>query len=211
MADKRASNSLTGRTKVTVFTDRDGVLNLKVDYLHRVDDFEFFPGAPQAVKRLNDAGALVLVVTNQAGVARGYYTEADVDALHEHIQRELGRFGARIDRFYYCPHHPEGVVPQYTRTCDCRKPRPGMFLRAIDDLDLAGDLRFAVGDRYPDLIAGAAVGCRTVLVRTGYGQERPADETGIIIKPDYVTSSFGEAVDWILRTASNLATEKPGG
>jgi D-glycero-D-manno-heptose 1,7-bisphosphate phosphatase len=86
-----------------------------------------------------------------------------------------------------------------------------MFLRAIDDLDLAGDLRFAVGDRYPDLIAGAAVGCRTVLVRTGYGQERPEDETGIIIKPDYIASSFGEAVDWILRAASNLAPEKPGG
>ncbi|MBN2310510.1 MAG: D-glycero-beta-D-manno-heptose 1,7-bisphosphate 7-phosphatase [Candidatus Hydrogenedentes bacterium] len=186
---------------LTVFLDRDGVINLKKDYLHEIEEFEFFEGAPEAIRRLNDAGALVLVVTNQAGVARGYYAESAVHALHDHIQRELGRSGAHIDRFYYCPHHPEGVVPEYRKPCECRKPRPGMFLRAVADFGLAADRRFVIGDRYLDLIAGAAAGCATVLVRTGYGQETAEDDSGASVEPDYVASSLADAVDWVLAAA----------
>jgi D-glycero-D-manno-heptose 1,7-bisphosphate phosphatase len=158
-----------------VFIDRDGTINVEKEYLYRVDDFEFIPGAPQALRLLNEAGFMVVVVTNQSGVARGYYTEEDVGILHRHIATELAKAGARVDAWYYCPHHPSGRGG-YSLPCLCRKPLPGMLLEAAGrhDIDLAESVM--IGDRLADMEAGIAAGCRTILVRTGYGA---ADEARV--------------------------------
>lgn len=152
-----------------VFLDRDGTINIEKDYLHRIEDFEFIPGVPGAIKRLNDAGFLVIVVTNQSGVARGYYDERAVEILHEHIQRLLAEHGARIDVFYLCPHHPIEGLGDYRVDCECRKGSPGMLLRAACEHDINFCLSYMIGDKLADIEAGVAAGCTPILVRTGYG------------------------------------------
>lgn len=154
-----------------VFVDRDGTLNVEKNYLYRIEDFEFIPGAPEAIRRLRQAGFLVIVVTNQSGVARGYFTLAEVDALHRHIQNELEQSGTRIDAFYVCPHHPTEGVGEFRRKCDCRKGEPGLLLRAAaeHDIDLAAS--FMIGDKLADIEAGERAGCTSLLVMTGYGSE----------------------------------------
>lgn len=141
-----------------VFLDRDGVLNVDKGYLYRQEEFEWMPGAIAAVKRLNSLGYLVFVVTNQSGVARGYYSEGDVAALHGWMNGELGKQGARIDKFYYCPHYTEGTVPGYVTTCQCRKPLPGLILAAFAEWDIDKANSFLVGDKDSDLAAAAAAG-----------------------------------------------------
>jgi D-glycero-D-manno-heptose 1,7-bisphosphate phosphatase len=127
-----------------VFLDRDGTLNADRGYVHTPSEFEWLAGAIETIRELNDLGYLVLVVTNQAGIARGYYSEADVEALHRWMNCELKPYGAHIDGFYYCPHHPTSGQPPYLTACDCRKPAPGLVLRAARewDVDLARSLAF---------------------------------------------------------------------
>ena len=119
-----------------IFFDRDGTLNVDVHYLHDPADFVWVEGAVEAIRWANTHGYLVIVVTNQSGIARGYYDEAAVQRLHDWMNAELARYDAHIDAFYYCPHHTEGAVPAYTKACGCRKPGPGMILRAIQDHDI---------------------------------------------------------------------------
>lgn len=151
-----------------VFLDRDGTINVEKDYLYRIEDFEFIPGAAEAVSRLNQAGFLVIVVSNQSGVARGYYTEEDVDILHRHISQELLKSHAHIDLWLYCPHHPAGKG-SYALPCNCRKPLPGMLKDAANrfGVDLADSIM--IGDKQVDIEAAVAAGCTPILVRTGYG------------------------------------------
>lgn len=151
-----------------IFLDRDGTINVEKEYLHRIEEFEFIAGVPEAIRLLNEAGFFVVVVTNQSGVARGYYSEDDVAALHRHIDRELEKIGARVDAWYYCPHHLQGQGG-YALACECRKPLPGMLKEAArrNGIDLAASVM--IGDKLDDLRAGAAAGCRSILVRTGYG------------------------------------------
>jgi D-glycero-D-manno-heptose 1,7-bisphosphate phosphatase len=163
------SNRFHG-TKPAVFLDRDGTINVEKDYLYRVEEFEFIPGAVEAIRLLNQAGYLVVVVTNQSGVARGYYTEADVKQLHLHIDAVLASQGARVDAWYYCPHHEQGKPP-YNQECDCRKPMPGMLLQAAADHAIDLTRSWMVGDKPADIEAGQTAGCRQVLVMTGYGAE----------------------------------------
>lgn len=137
------------------FLDRDGVLNCDSGYVWRPEDFHWMPGAQRAVKRLNDAGYLVFVVTNQAGVARGLYKPADVEALHRWVNGVLGKSGAHIDAFYYCPHHPD-----FGRSCDCRKPAPGMLLRAMREWLVDRERSFMIGDKDIDMEAAKAAGVR---------------------------------------------------
>ena len=122
------SSSTPSAGRRAVFLDRDGTINEEKDYLWRIEDFVFIPGAPEAIRRLREAGYLVIVVTNQSGVARGYFGMAEVEALHRHLQRELARFGTAVDAFYVCPHHPTEGQGEYRRDCDCRKGRPGLLL-----------------------------------------------------------------------------------
>ena len=148
--------------------DRDGVLNVDRGYTHRPEDLEFVPGAIDAVRRLNQSGRRVIVVTNQAGVARGLYDEAAVDRFHAAMNAALEANGARIDAFYYCPFHPEAIVEAYRRADHPdRKPNPGMVLRALRDFDIAPQRAFLIGDRDSDIQAAAAAGVRSYLYAGG--------------------------------------------
>lgn len=147
------------RLRPCVFLDRDGVLNHDVGYTYRPEDLRWIDGAREAVKLLNDAGYLVVVATNQSGVARGRYTEADVDAFHAHMSAQLAEAGGRIDAFYHCPYHHEGVVERYCiADHPDRKPNPGMILRAMADLPIRREGSFLIGDRDSDIEAAAAAG-----------------------------------------------------
>ncbi len=178
------------------FLDRDGVINVEVNYLHEPDKVELIPGVVEALRLIHSRGYLALVVTNQAGVAKGYYPESDVQAVHRRITELLEAAGTGVDGFYYCIHHPD-----FTGGCDCRKPAPGMLLRAAaeHDVDPAGSVM--VGDRLSDIAAGRAAGCReNILVRTGYGAEciRTQDVAGIEVAEDLldaVTRYFGRQAE----------------
>jgi D-glycero-D-manno-heptose 1,7-bisphosphate phosphatase len=188
----------SGSNKPAVFLDRDGTLLEEAGYLDRLERLVFFPYAVDAVRLLNRAGFPVVVVTNQAGIARGIFKEPFVAEAHRHITERLAAGGARIDAFYYCPHHPDAVIEALRQDCDCRKPKPGMLSRAAADLDLALDRSFVVGDRWHDLEAGQRVGARTLLVRTGYGRtEEASPKPGL--QPSAIVDNLMEAVAWILR------------
>lgn len=153
-----------------VFLDRDGTINVEKNYLHKIEDFEFNPGALEAIKRLKEAGFLVIVVSNQAGIARGYFDEQAVEKLHQHIQSELVGYGTSIDAFYFCPHHPTEGFGAYKVVCDCRKGAPGMLLQAAEEHNIDLQQSFMVGDKLADIEAGQRAGCLPVLVLTGYGE-----------------------------------------
>ena len=183
-----------------VFLDRDGTLIEEAGYLDRLDRLVFYPYTVDAVRILNRAGFAVVVVTNQAGIARGIVDEGFVGEAHRHIAERLESGGAKIDAFYYCPHYPSGTVQPYVRACDCRKPQPGLLRRAeVDlDLDLAGS--FMVGDRWHDVAAGRTVGARAILLRSGLGRrEELAPPPGLA--PDAVADTLIDAVAWILQHA----------
>jgi D-glycero-D-manno-heptose 1,7-bisphosphate phosphatase len=152
-----------------IFLDRDGVVIEDAHYLASPEQVRLVHGSADAIAALNRAGWPVVVVTNQAGVARGLFTELAVEAVHAHLSEQLASYGARVEAYYYCPHHPAGEVEAYRVACECRKPKAGMLLRAADELGLDLERSWMVGDRESDLEAGAAVGARTILVRTGYG------------------------------------------
>lgn len=186
-----------GRT--AVFVDRDGTLNEEVGYLYRPEDLRWIPGAPEAVARLNDAGHVVLVVTNQAGVARGFYTEADVERLHTHMLEDLAGYGAHVDAFYYSPYHPAGSVAAYRRVSPCRKPGIALFERAIEEWDIDPARSFVVGDKASDLEPGRLLGLRTILVETGYGSLEHPHANADVVVPDITA-----AVELILTTGGAI-------
>ncbi len=176
------------------FLDRDGTINVEVNYLYRPADLDFIQGTVPAIARLNQAGYVVIVVTNQAGVARGYYSLAALHALHTHLREQLMGLGARIDAFFFCPHHPD-----FTGSCDCRKPAPGMLRAAARQYQLDLQRSWMIGDSASDLGAGHAAGCRTILVRTGYGLavERNLQDAALV-RPDAIADDLAEAVDHLL-------------
>ena len=147
-----------GGLRRAVFLDRDGVVNVDHGYVGRWEDFAFAPGAVDAMRRLHDAGWLLVVVTNQSGIARGYYTQADYEALTARMRAELAAAGAPLAGVYHCPHHPAGTVAGYARDCDCRKPAPGMILRAARELGIDLAASVLVGDKDSDLAAAHAAG-----------------------------------------------------
>ena len=186
-----------------VFLDRDGVLVEDVDLLTRAEDFVILDGVPRALGCLQRAGFRLVVISNQTVVARGLASENDVRALNVRLQQLLERAGgARLDAWYFCPHHPNATLPAYRVNCDCRKPRPGLLLRAAreHDLDLAAS--FAVGDRITDIIAGTRAGCRTILVQTGKHLDLPiqtSEPLDLAIEPDHTCADLEAATRWILK------------
>lgn len=154
-----------------VFLDRDGTLNEEVHYLHRKEDLRILDGVPEAICRLRLGGYRIVVVTNQAGVARGYYQEPDVIQLHGYMNELLRPQGAEVDYFFYCPHHPEHGLGRYKVCCRCRKPGTGMFEMAERYIEVDKAHSWMVGDKLIDVEAGRNYGVRTVLVGTGYGQK----------------------------------------
>jgi D-glycero-D-manno-heptose 1,7-bisphosphate phosphatase len=181
-----------------VFLDRDGTLIEEVGYLDRPERVALFPYSADAIRALNRAGVRIVLVSNQSGVARGFFTEAVVQAVHDHIADLLAPSGARIDAYYYCPHHPDGKVAEYSRTCACRKPGRGLVDRAVAELGVDPERSFTVGDRWLDVALARGIGARGVLVRTGYGvTEEARPQPGIAA--DAVVDNLAEAASWILR------------
>lgn len=180
-----------------VFLDRDGTMIEERGYLHRLDLITPFPYTADAIRRLRSAGYRIVVVTNQAGVARGFFDEAFVREAHRHLDRLLAPDGAAPDAYYYCPHHPEGVVEGYRVVCGCRKPRPGMIERAAADLDIDVGGSFVVGDKWLDVGLANQAGARGILVRTGYG-EATADDPPPGVRAEHVVPTLREAADYIL-------------
>ena len=158
---------LTLAPKKAIFFDRDGTLNVEVGYLYEFEKFKWIDGAIEAVKYCNDNGYLAIVVTNQSGIARSYYTEADVKELHRRMNEELSKHGAHIDDFFYCPHHPEGVVDKYSIDCECRKPKPGLIEEACRKYDIDKSKSLMIGDKPRDVECGENAGVRSVLFTGG--------------------------------------------
>jgi D-glycero-D-manno-heptose 1,7-bisphosphate phosphatase len=184
-------------SRKAAFIDRDGVLNEERAFVHRAEDFVFVPGAVQALRALQSAGYLLVVVTNQSGIARGLYSEADYQALTRHMCERLESEGIHLDAVEYCPHLPDAPVEHYRLECDCRKPRPGMLNRAIRALEIDPRASFLVGDRLSDIQAGRAAGIgRCFLVRTGY----PLAE-GAVAQADAVYDGLLACARAVLATA----------
>jgi D-glycero-D-manno-heptose 1,7-bisphosphate phosphatase len=176
-----------------VFLDRDGTIIEDTGYVAGRERVKFLPRSGQAIELLNENGFKVLVVSNQAGVARGYFSEEEVKETNRYIQESLARQGALIDRFYYCPHHAEGLVDKYRKECYYRKPNPGMIERGRRDFAVDLSESFVIGDHYSDIEAGLRAGCRTVLLVNG---NAPGDE--ITAVPHHISRDLYEAVVWLL-------------
>jgi D-glycero-D-manno-heptose 1,7-bisphosphate phosphatase len=154
--------TLTRPLRPAAFLDRDGVLNVDHGYVYLPERLEWIAGAPEAVRLLNDAGYIVIVVTNQSGVARGYFDEAAVHRFNAHLQDGLANHGAHVDAFYYCPHHPQGTVKDFAIDCPCRKPGTGMLEQAAAEWPIDRARSFMIGDRDGDVAAAAAFGIRGI-------------------------------------------------
>ncbi len=175
-----------------VFLDRDGTINEEQGYPDRLEQISVFPQAAPAIRRLNEAGLKVVVVTNQSGVARGYFPLAFVQEVHRYLNQQLAAAGARIDGLYVCPHHPD-------EGCPCRKPKPELLFRAARDLDLDLAHSYLVGDRYLDLETAANAGVKGILVLTGYGRrEYESRRDQAKAAPVYVARDLADAAAWIL-------------
>lgn len=157
------------------FIDRDGVINEERNYVHRIEDFVILPGVVDGLAVLRDAGYRLILVTNQAGIARGYYVQAVMDRLHDHLRASLAASGVKFDAIYFCPHHPQGSVCGLAIECNCRKPAPGLLLQAARDFDLDLGKSVLIGDKLSDIQAGQRAGVGiTVLVESGHALEPSA-------------------------------------
>jgi D-glycero-D-manno-heptose 1,7-bisphosphate phosphatase len=183
----------------TVFIDRDGTINKEAGYINHVDNFELYPFVHQAIRLLNEHNILVVVITNQAGIARGYFPESLLHKVHQKMQDELAAMGAKIDAIYYCPHHISSKIPELAIDCNCRKPKPGLILQAIDELPVDTENMFMVGDRFSDIKIGQNTGCRTIMVKTGYGKGELELNPDSDIKADYLVENLLDAVLLILK------------
>lgn len=152
-----------------IFIDRDGTINEEVNYLYKPEDFSFIPRVPEAIRHLRELGFKIIVVTNQAGVARGYYSEEQVLSLHQYLNDQLQVFGTYIDHFFYCPHHPLHGIGEYRRDCDCRKPHPGMLVMGERFYEIDKNHSYMIGDKLADVEAGKNYGVKSILVGSGYG------------------------------------------
>ncbi len=191
--------------KPAVFLDRDGTICDEVGYVNHVDRFRLYPWSAPAICRLNEVGLPVFVVTNQSGVARGYFPEELVRQVNSLLVRSLADRGARLDGIYYCPHHPDGRERAFRKLCDCRKPSPGLLKRAALDHSIDLATSFVVGDRYLDIETGFRVGARGVLVLSGYGKGEYLYQGATWPRPpDHVATDLAEAAEWIL---GNLSVE----
>lgn len=196
------TNILSG---YTIFLDRDGTLNFDPGYINNPDQLALFPGVPEALARLKQAGARLILVTNQSGIARGLLSQGDLAAIHAKLKHILDGAGASLEAIYFCPHHPDDG-------CDCRKPKRGMIDRAVRERGVDLDRAYLIGDHIRDIELAKRVGARSILVTTGV--VRPQEREGLqasTVAPDRIAPSMTEAVDWLLADAGKLSAQRSGG
>ena len=213
------------KRRAAIFLDRDGTINEEIGYMDRLEKLRLIPGAAEAIRRINASGMKTVVVTNQSGVARGIFTESFVAEIHARLGEMLRAEGASLDGIYFCPHHPTEGRGDYLRGCECRKPAPGLLLRAAAELRLDLSHSWMIGDTLKDIEAGGWAGAQGILVRTGYGEEAaaelrrdeeprkngdmmphpvPIEKAGVrgemgIVRPVHIAGDLLAAVKWILR------------
>lgn len=180
-----------------VFLDRDGTINTEVNYLNNIDQLKLIDGTPEAIQILNNMSFRVIVITNQAAVARGFLSEDYLQKINQTLCNMLAEKDAKIDAIYYCPHHPTAGKGRYLQDCDCRKPRPGMLLQAAKAWQIDLTQSYVIGDKLSDLQAGQAAGCRTIMVLTGYGREHREKIPHAGPVPDYIAGDLLDAAKWI--------------
>ncbi|NOY52865.1 MAG: HAD family hydrolase [Deltaproteobacteria bacterium] len=182
-----------------IFLDRDGTINEEVGYLDHPDRIVLLPGAARAIRRINENQLPAVVITNQSGIARGYFNETAVAAIHDRLRKELKREGAYLDAIYLCPHHPEGAVPEYRRECPCRKPGTALVEKAAEDLGIDLQASFMIGDHVKDMELALAAGMTAVMVRTGHGRKQWAQtDNDLRCRIAHLAEDLAAAVEWIL-------------
>jgi D-glycero-D-manno-heptose 1,7-bisphosphate phosphatase len=194
--------------KRAVFFDRDGTINEEVGYIKDLVHLKLIPGAAASIKKLKKAGFLAILITNQSGPARGYYPEEWVKSLNARVQELLLHEGTNLDAMYYCPHLPDGIVAEYTKICDCRKPEIGLFLKASEKFEIDLSNSFMVGDKATDVEAGHNAGCKSILLKTGYGSKVLEGTYQNIPDADYIANDINDAVEWILSESGKSKKQK---
>jgi len=183
-----------------IFLDRDGVITQEPPhYTHKLSQLELISKSADAIRLLNENGFVVIVASNQAGIAYGYYREEDAILFNQAMKENLVKEGAYIDAIYYCPHHPEAKIQRYRVDCDCRKPKPGMLIRAEKELNIDLEQSYIVGDKLSDIEAGKRAGCKTIMVRTGQGV---GESKGNHIECNHVADDLYDAVKYILHLSN---------
>jgi D-glycero-D-manno-heptose 1,7-bisphosphate phosphatase len=182
-----------------VFLDRDGTLNHEAGYLREIDQLRLLPGAAKAVQRLNELNIATVLVTNQSGPARGIFPEAHVVSLNQRLAELLNANGAKLDAMYYCPHHVDGIVSEYAIKCGCRKPEVGLLEKAFIDLgNLDRSRAYMVGDQSTDIELAKNAGIKSVLVKTGFGDDVLSGRFQWKVQADHAAGDVVEAVEWII-------------
>ena len=186
-------------SRPAIFMDRDGTISEEVGYVNHLSRYRLLPRSLEAIRLINDAGLLAIVTTNQSGVARGYFSQDLVEAVHARLRYLAAGAGARLDAIYYCPHHPAEGSPPWRAACDCRKPKPGMILKAAREHGIDLERSYVVGDSVVDMEAGAAAGVRGILVLTGYGRGLVEHQKDLFpTPPAHTADDLLDAVRWIL-------------
>lgn len=195
-----------------IFMDRDGTVCEEVGYVNHVERLRLIEGSAEAIRKANLAGFQTVLVTNQAGVARGYMSEELVGETHDRLRDLLAEHDARLDGIYYCPHHPDVGPSRYRKACECRKPEPGMLLRARDEMGIDLDASYVIGDSIKDVQTAKKVGATGILVLTGYGRGQLEYQSAAwSIRPDHVAENLAEAISWILERGDDLPEDRETG
>jgi D-glycero-D-manno-heptose 1,7-bisphosphate phosphatase len=184
--------------KPAVFLDRDGTINEQMGYINHPSRFVILPGVPEAIRLLNRNNYLVIVVSNQSGVARDYFPISLVQEVHDLLKADLTEKGGTVDGIFFCPHHPQGIVPEYRRDCDCRKPKTGLIEQARKSFDIDMSKSFVVGDRYLDIELATRLNVKGILVKTGYGRGEIEHILPGKQKPAYIAEDLLDAAKWIV-------------
>jgi len=189
--------------KSAVFIDRDGTVNEQMGYINHISRFVMLPGAAEAIKLLNNYQYLAIIVSNQSGVARGYFPIELVDEVHAHMREMLEKDGAFLDGIFYCPHYAKGIVPELSIDCDCRKPKTGLIEKACEAFDIDMSNSYVIGDRYTDIELALRSNVKGILVTTGYGLgDIDSVFPRLSFKPAHIAKDLLQAVRWIIKTGN---------
>ena len=181
-----------------IFLDRDGTINEEMGYINHLSRFKVFDFVYEAIRILNNEGYKIIVITNQSGLARGYFDKSLLERIHSNLLTDAQKNKARIDKIYYCPHHKNGIIAEYSKECDCRKPKPGLLLKARDEFNIDMSQSYIIGDRYKDMQFGLKNSLKTIMVMTGYGLgEYTYQKNNWSQMPDFICQDLLEAAEII--------------